>query len=298
MRMGISGNDAVPECMTMVQMLSERKTFETQDCTSLSFQESGQGQPLVLVHGWSQSAEQFRYQFDAFSASHRVIAFDQRGHGRSSRPDYGYRVSRLAMDLRELLVGLDLDDVAILGHSMGCSVIWCYLDLFGEDRLTKLILVDQPPCLTINPVWGAQEVADTGALFNPSAAADLCNALNADESGEFSNSLMASMLTSGCPSELRDWMMGCNRQMRRSHAAALMRNHANIDWRDTITRIRLPTLAIGAEASLAPAPCMRWVARQIPGARLEMFGAEEGGSHFMFVENPEKFNRLVLSFLS
>jgi pimeloyl-ACP methyl ester carboxylesterase len=284
--------------MSMVKISSERKTFEAADGTTLSYLEAGHGQPLVLVHGWSQSAEQFRYQFNAFSASHHVIAFDQRGHGLSSRPEYGYRVSRLAMDLRELLVGLDLDDVAILGHSMGCSVIWCYLDLFGEERLKKLILVDQPPCLTINPVWGPQEVADAGALFSPAAAADLCNALNDDESGEFSNSLMASMLTAGCPGELRDWMMGCNRQMRRAHAAALMRNHANIDWRDTIARIRLPTLAIGAEASLAPAPCMPWVARQIPGARLEMFGAGEGGSHFMFVENPEKFNRLVLSFLS
>ena len=116
----------------MVQMLSERKTFETADGTTLSYQEAGEGRPLVLVHGWSQSAEQFLYQFNAFSASHHVIAFDQRGHGLSSRPDYGYRISRLAMDLRELLVGLDLDDVAILGHSMGCSVIWCYLDLFGR----------------------------------------------------------------------------------------------------------------------------------------------------------------------
>jgi non-heme chloroperoxidase len=284
--------------MTMIQMLSERKTFETADGTTLSYQEAGHGQPLVLVHGWSQSAEQFRYQFDAFAAKYHVVAFDHRGHGQSSRPDHGYRVSRLAMDLRELLFGLDLDDVAILGHSMGCSIIWCYLDLFGEERLKKLILVDQPPCLTINPVWGPQEVADAGALFSPAAAADLCNALDGDESGEFSNSLMASMLTSGCPGELRDWMMVCNRQMRRTDAAALMRNHANIDWRDTIARIRLPTLAIGAEASLAPAPCMRWVARQIPGARLEMFGAEEGGSHFMFAENPEKFNRLVLSYLS
>ena len=279
-------------------MLSARKTFETADGTALSYLEAGCGQPLVLVHGWSQSAEQFRYQFDVFAARYHVVAFDHRGHGLSSRPDHGYRVSRLTMDLRELLVGLDLDDIAILGHSMGCSIIWCYLELFGEDRLKQLVLVDEPPCLTINPAWNTQEVADAGALFSPSAAADLCNALSGDESGAVSDPLMGSMLTSGCPGELREWMMRCNRQMPRAYAAALLREHAHIDWRDTIARIRLPTLAIGAAASLAPASCMRWVARQIPGARLEMFGAGEGGSHFMFVENPEKFNRLVLDFLS
>jgi non-heme chloroperoxidase len=275
-----------------------RKSFETQDGTLLSYMEAGQGPPLVLVHGWSQSAQQFRYQFDALAAAYHVIAFDHRGHGLSSRPDHGYRVSRLTMDLRELLVGLNLRDVAILGHSMGCSVIWCYLDLFGEDRLRRLIFADEPPCLTINPLWDDREVANAGALFSPSAATDLCNALRADETGTFSDSLMGSMLTANCSRELKDWMMRCNRQMKRAHAAELMRNHANIDWRDVISRIRLPTLAIGGEASLAPAACMRWVAQQIPGARLEVFGAEEGGSHFMFAENPEKFNRIVLNFLS
>jgi pimeloyl-ACP methyl ester carboxylesterase len=85
--------------------------------------------------------------------------------------------------------------------------------------------------------------------------------------------------------------------MERRHAAELMRNHASLDWRDVITKIRLPTLVIGAHASLAPATCMPWVASQIPGSRLEMFGAEEGGSHFMFVENPGRFNAVVLDFL-
>lgn len=228
-------------------MSTDRKTFKTRDGTILSYMESGRGRTLVLVHGWSQAAEQFHLQFDAFADRYHVIAFDQRGHGLSSRPNHGYRVSRLTMDLRELLVGLQLKDVAILGHSMGCSVVWGYLDVFGDDRISRLVLVDGPPCLTINPLWSAREAADAGALFSPAAAMDFCNALDADESGAFSDSLMGSMLTPGCPKELREWMMRCNRQMRRADAAALMRNHANIDWRDAIKRIRLPTLAVGAE---------------------------------------------------
>lgn len=279
-------------------MTNGRKTFETKDGATLSYKEAGRGRPLVLLHGWSQSAEQFRYQFDALAAQHHVIAFDQRGHGLSSRPRHGYRVSRLSMDLHELLSGLELNDVAILGHSMGCSVIWGYIDLFGQDRLKKLILVDEPPCLTVNSLWSAERIADAGALFTPAAAMDLCNALAGDESGALSDSLMDSMLTSQCPDTLRAWMKSCNRQMPRAHAAALFRNHLNIDWADVIAGIRLPTLVVGAEASLAPVACIRWIGRHIPGSIVEIFGAEEGGSHFMFVENPEKFNRLALQFLS
>ncbi len=84
-------------------MSTDRKTFKMRDGTILSYMESGRGRTLVLVHGWSQMAEQFHLQFDAFAERYHVIAFDQRGHGLSSRPNHGYRVSRLTMDLRELL---------------------------------------------------------------------------------------------------------------------------------------------------------------------------------------------------
>lgn len=274
-----------------------RGRFETSDGVGLEYVEYGTGQPLLLVHGWCQTSEQFSYQFDALSKEYRVIAYDHRGHGASDRPDHGYRIHRLAMDLREFLIGLDLRDLAILGHSMGCSVIWAYLDMFGPDRLSRMILVDEPPCLTINETWDEETRAAAGALFTPDGAMALCNALSQDDEGTVRDGLMASMLTPGCPDEMRTWMTACNRRMNHRHAAELMRNHANLDWRDVISRIRLPTLVIGAYASLAPATCMPWVASRIPASSLEMFGADEGGSHFMFAENPGKFNRIVLDFL-
>ena len=277
----------------------ERKTFVTSDGVALSYGSMGKGRPLVMIHGWSQKADQFRYQFEAFAAHAQVFAYDQRGHGLSARPEHGYRIHRLAMDLREFLQQLDLRDVVLLGHSMGCSVIWAYLELFGEDRLGRLILVDEPPCLTINPGWSEQEIAEAGAIFKAEACVDLCNALASDgASGAVSDGLMTSMLTPACPVHLRDWMMECNREMPRPLAATLMRHHAPLDWRDVIRRIRLPTLVIGAEGSLAPVSSIRWTAKQIPGAVLEVFAADEGGSHFMFVEHPEKFNRIVLDFLA
>ena len=253
---------------------------------------------IVFSNSLATDVSMWEPQLAALKGVFRILRYDQRGHGLSARPDHGYRIHRLAMDLREFLENLDVRDATLLGHSMGCSVIWAYLELFGEHRLAKLVLVDEPPCLTINPAWSNREIAEAGALFKAEAVVDLCNSL-ADEgpTGAVSDALMNSMLTPGCPADLRTWMMECNRQMPRPLAAALMRQHAPIDWRDVIRRIRLPSLVVGAEASLAPASSIRWIAEQIPGAILEIFGADEGGSHFMFAENPEKFNRVVLDIL-
>ena len=68
--------------MTVMQ----RKTFVTGDGVALSYGSIGKGQPLVMIHGWSQTADQFRYQFDAFAANANVITYDQRGQGLSTAP--------------------------------------------------------------------------------------------------------------------------------------------------------------------------------------------------------------------
>ena len=116
----------------------------TNDGVRIHYLEAGEGDPVVLLPGFSQSALEFDKQITDLSRDYRVIAMDHRGHGRSDKPAYGYRVSRLAADLRDLLDDLQLSEVVLLGHSLGCSVIWSYWDLFGGDRISRLILVDQP----------------------------------------------------------------------------------------------------------------------------------------------------------
>ncbi len=57
----------------------------------------------------------------------------------------GFHVARLAADLHNLLTSLELSDVTVVGASMGCAVIWSYIELFGEERLAAAVLVDQAP---------------------------------------------------------------------------------------------------------------------------------------------------------
>ncbi|MEZ5874731.1 MAG: alpha/beta fold hydrolase [Hyphomicrobiales bacterium] len=110
-----------------------------------------------MIPGWSQTAAQFKHQIEDLSDRYRVIAFDMRGHGDSDKPVHGYRISRFAKDLHDVLGALDLTEVNLLAHSLGCAVVWCYLDMFGPERLAKLILVDQSPFLTANPAWSKEE---------------------------------------------------------------------------------------------------------------------------------------------
>ena len=125
----------------------------TNDGVRLHYVEAGAGKPVVLLPGWSQTVAAFKYQFAGLHDRYRLIALDMRGHGASDKPAFGYTIARLSKDLHEVLVALDLHEVALLGHSMGCAIMWSYWELFGAERLAKLILVDCAPCLTANPAW-------------------------------------------------------------------------------------------------------------------------------------------------
>jgi non-heme chloroperoxidase len=273
------------------------KHVTTGDGVKLHYLEAGSGPTLVLVHGWSQSAEQFAFQIDGLSDRYHVIALDQRGHGESEKPNHGLKIQRLAADLHDVLVALDLRDVTLLGHSMGCSVIWCYWDLFGSERLAKLALIDEPPLLTSNPAWSQAEADAAGGIFTPAAVTDTCNALAGPEGDAVTRGFIGGMLTAACPDDLKEWIVQRNFRMSRQDAATLLYNHCHQDWRDVIPRITLPTLVVGGRVSLVPWKAVAWVGEQIPGARLEIFEEAEGGQHFMFVENPQKFNALLAEFI-
>ena len=80
-----------------------RGAFVTSDGVQLSYIRQGSGRPIVLIHGWSQCAEEFKHQIEPLRARYDVIAVDQRSHGESQKVSYGLRISRLSKDLYELL---------------------------------------------------------------------------------------------------------------------------------------------------------------------------------------------------
>lgn len=276
----------------------QREMFRTSDGAALSYISAGQGKPIVMLHGWSQSAEQFKYQIPVFAEHYQVIAIDLRGHGESEKVPFGYRISRLAKDVQELIIALQLEKPHLLGHSMGCSLIWSYLDLFGLDGIDQLVLVDQSLLIISRSHWNAQEIAESGAVFTAEQLNTIVHTLEHGNAEELTRSLLTSMVTPAMPKEQFEWMIECNLRCPRAIAATLLYNHAHTDWRDQIVRIRNPTLIISGRESIIPWQSQVWINQSIPNSELEIFEAADGGGHFTFIENPQKFNQRVLQFLS
>src|SRR5512132_803949 len=108
----------------------------------LYYEDHGSGQPVVLIHGYPLSGASWEKQTAALlAAGHRVITYDRRGFGRSSKVGTGYRYDTFAADLDAVLKTLDLTDVALVGFSMGTGEVTRYLGNFGSARVRKAVLI-------------------------------------------------------------------------------------------------------------------------------------------------------------
>jgi non-heme chloroperoxidase len=110
------------------------------------YEDHGAGRPIVLIHGWPLTSCSWEKQVTALvGAGHRVIAYDRRGFGKSSRPWSGYEYDTLAGDLNTLVNKLDLRDVALVGFSMGGGEVARYIGSYGTERVSSATFVSAVP---------------------------------------------------------------------------------------------------------------------------------------------------------
>jgi pimeloyl-ACP methyl ester carboxylesterase len=108
----------------------------------LYYEDHGSGSPVVLIHGWPLSGASWEKQTDALlAAGHRVITYDRRGFGRSSKTGVGYNYDTFASDLDKVLKKLDLKKVALVGFSMGSGEVTRYLGKYGTTRVRRAVLI-------------------------------------------------------------------------------------------------------------------------------------------------------------
>jgi pimeloyl-ACP methyl ester carboxylesterase len=109
----------------------------------LYYEDHGSGPAVVLLSGWPLDSRSWEPQVHALlDAGHRVIAYDRRGFGRSSRPTEGYDFDTLAGDLDTLLTELDLRDVTLIGFSLGTGELARYVGTRGTDRLKGCVFIE------------------------------------------------------------------------------------------------------------------------------------------------------------
>src|SRR3712207_6089407 len=135
----------------------------------LHYTDQGDGQPVVLVHGWPLSGRSWESQVPALiGAGYRVITYDRRGFGQSSQPWHGYEYDTFTADLAALIDHLDLRDAVLIGFSMGGGEVVRYLSRYGADRVSKVVLASavQPYLFKSddNPEGGIDEAFLSGMI--------------------------------------------------------------------------------------------------------------------------------------
>ncbi len=129
------------------------------------YEDQGTGQPVVMIHGYPLDGHSWELQTrELLAAGYRVITYDRRGFGKSSKVGSGYDYDTFAADLDTLLETLDLRDVVLVGFSMGTGELARYVSLHGHERIAKLaFLASLEPFLPVrddNPDGVPQEVFD------------------------------------------------------------------------------------------------------------------------------------------
>src|SRR6476619_4818140 len=105
---------------------------ENSTAIQLYYEDHGKGSPVVLIHGWPLSGASWEKQTSALlDAGHRVITYDRRGFGRSSKCAVGYDKDTSAADLDALLSTVDLTGVSLIGFSMGTGEVTRYIGKYG-----------------------------------------------------------------------------------------------------------------------------------------------------------------------
>jgi non-heme chloroperoxidase len=261
----------------------------------IHYEDHGDGPPVVLIHGFPLDGNSWEKQErELLQAGYRVITYDRRGSGKSSQPATGYDYDTFAADLDTLLGTLQLNDVYLVGFSMGTGEVTRYLGNYGSDRVRKAVLMaplqpfllktaDNPEGLDQSLFDGfvAQAVNDRPAFLK----AFLDNLYNFDQ-------LRGSRVSDEA------WQASWHASVTMSpYAASAYIPTWLTDFRPDLGRIDVPVLVIQGDADrVLPHPQTgKRLPGMIPDMRLMVI---EGGPHNIGWTHPEQVNKALLDFLA
>src|SRR5262245_38233335 len=279
------------------QCRDERRTgsgswIRTRDGESLFCKDWGSGAPVVFLSAWALPSDMWDYQMVPLSGQgRRCIAFDRRGHGRSSHPGGGYDYDTLADDLAAVLDTLDLRDVTLVGMSMATGEIVRYLTRHGADRVARAVFVA------------------TAATPNRSQASDNARGVPAEGFASFRRQVRlrdypkwlednrAPFITPETSPKLQEWIRSLLLGASLNAIVEFSRSMTATDFRAELPAIGVPTLVIHGDNDVS-APIHvtgRPTAQLIPGARLHVY---EGAPHGLFLTHVAQLNSDLLAFAS
>lgn len=269
--------------------------IETADSTTLFYNDWGTGKPVLLIHGWPLDSDMWEYQ-SVFLASHgfRVIAYDRRGFGRSSQPWSGYDYDTMAADLKVVMDKLDLQDVTLVGFSMGGGEVARYMARYAGARVARVALVS-----SVTPYLLRTDDNPNGV--ERSTFDQMIEGLQQDRPNflaTFGKKFFgAGMLNFTVTNEIQQWAL--TMAMMGSPKATLdcVRAFSETDFRQDLTSINVPLLVVHGDSDVTVplAKSGQLVAAMVPGAELKVY---DGAPHGLFFTDKARLNRDLLSFIS
>lgn len=265
---------------------------ETFDGARLRVLSRGEGPVLLLAHGVLLSARIWVRQFQDWpEQGFRVVAFGQRGHGLSSVGTAGHSIDNLAGDIRAVIEALDLDDVTLVGHSMGGfgALAFVLRHPAAASRLRGLVLLStlsRSPMASAVPV--VRRIMTTLARRGPDAARVLARP---DLGFSLARLGLGRKATAENIEYTRAMLVATDPVTARDAVVSLL----DFDLTPELGALGVPTLVIvGSADVLTPPREARRMAAAIPGAWLTTVA---GGGHMLMLERPDELSRLVLDFV-
>lgn len=277
------------------QPASDAGTAASADPVHLHIDDSGGGgRPVLLIHGWPLSAQAWDPQVQALrDAGYRVVAYDRRGFGRSDKPASAYDYDVLADDLLRVLDLCGLQDVTLVGFSMGGGEVARYIGRHGPSRLHSAVFAAAVPPYLL------QSADNPDGPLTPEKALEKRAALQQDRSAYFEQFTQAFYSADGLlqvsEAQRADAMALCHQSA--PHAAlACMDAFSTTDFRGDLQQVTVPTLVIHGQAdAVVPLEGSRLrTHRAVPHSRLVTVA---GAPHGLNVSHAAVFNEALLSFL-
>ena len=254
----------------------------------------GGGRPVVLIHGWPLSAQAWEPQVSVLQAAgYRVVAYDRRGFGRSDKPESGYSYDVLADDLQRVMDQCGLQDVTLVGFSMGGGEVARYIARYGESRLHSVVFAAAvPPYL--------MKTADNpeGPL-TPEKAQQMKRALEQNRNSffdQFTRDFFSANGVLQVTESQRGEAIALCLQSAQHAALACMDSFGTTDFREDLKKVKVPTLVIHGEAdAIVPIEGSgQRTHRDVPHSQLVRVN---GAPHGLNVSHAQAFNDALLSFL-
>ncbi len=275
-------------------------TIETKDGqhgqpVKIHYCDWGEGKPVILIHGWPSTSQMWEYQLaEIAGAGFRAIAYDRRGFGHSSVPFQAYDYDSLASDLNALIEGLDLNEVTLVGFSMGGGEVVRYLSRYGAARVSKVVLISAvTPFLAKtadNPDGVPTEVFDQ---ITEGLKKDRPGFLDGFGKDFFGVSMLNHPVSTPFLEHFRTLSTLSSAHATLECAAAF----AYTDFRQDLPTVTVPTLIIHGDADkTVPIEASgNRTAAAIPHAQYIVY---EGAPHGLFYTHKDRLNADLIRFIS